>query len=60
MVGARPIAQSHHGTGGQGKIYMVKAILLESQSSGRIFGQLRKMSTGVTSPEVSSKPRVDT
>jgi ribosomal protein S28E/S33 len=53
MVGVRPIAQSHHETGGQGKIYMVKAILLEAQSSGRIFGQLRKMSTGVTSPEVS-------
>ena len=53
MVGARPIAQSHQETGGQGKIYMVKAILLEAQSSGRIFGQLRKMSTGVTSPEVS-------
>ncbi len=49
MVGVRPIAQSHHGTGGQGKIYTVKAILLEAQSSGRIFCQLRKMTKGVTS-----------
>ena len=54
MVGVRPIARSHQETGGQGKIYMVKAILLESQSSGRIFDQLRKMSIGVTSPEVSN------
>ena len=47
MVGVRPIVRSHQGTGGQGKIYTVKAILLEAQSSGRIFCQLRKMTKGV-------------